>query len=85
MTFYKRNGQPMPDAIVESAKKVGDDAVSRREFLALASAFGATAATAYGMLGMAAPAQAAGHAKEGGTVVASEDDDGALPKVPLVK
>lgn len=68
MTFLKRNGQPMPKTIIDQAKEVGDDAVSRREFLALASAFGATAATAYGMLGMAAPAQAAGAAKMGGTV-----------------
>ncbi|PSL19153.1 ABC transporter substrate-binding protein [Shimia abyssi] len=68
MTFFKRNGQPMPDVIVQNAKKVGNDDVSRREFLALASAFGATAATAYSMIGMAAPAQAAGHAKDGGTV-----------------
>ncbi|MFT5342851.1 MAG: peptide/nickel transport system substrate-binding protein, partial [Paracoccaceae bacterium] len=37
---------------------------------AIASAFGATAATAYSMIGMAAPAQAASHAnkKQGGTV-----------------
>ena len=45
MTFFKRNGDPMPKAIVEQAAKVGDDPVNRREFLALASAFGATAAT----------------------------------------
>ena len=68
MEFFKRNGQPMPQTIVDQAAKVGDDAVNRREFLAMASAFGATAATAYSMLGMAAPAQAAGHAKQGGTV-----------------
>ena len=67
MEFFKRNGQPMPQTIVDQAAKVGDDAVNRREFLAMASAFGATAATAYSMLGMAAPAQAAGHAKQGGT------------------
>ncbi len=68
MTFLKRNGQPMPSVIVDQASKVGDDAVSRREFLALASAFGATAATAYSMLGLARPAMADGHAKMGGTV-----------------
>ena len=67
MTFVTRTGKPLPKSIVDSAGKVGNDAVNRREFLALASAFGATAATAYGMLGMAAPAQAAGH-KMGGTV-----------------
>ena len=69
MTFYTRTGKPLPKEIVDSAKKVGDDAVNRREFLATASAFGATSATAYAMLGMAAPtpADAAGH-KAGGTV-----------------
>lgn len=68
MTFKTRTGKPMPKVITDQADKVGTDEVNRREFLALASAFGATAATAYGMLGMAAPAQAAGHAKDGGTV-----------------
>lgn len=67
MKFMTRTGKALPKAIVDQAKKVGDDAVNRREFLALASAFGATAATAYGMLGMATPAHAAGH-KMGGTV-----------------
>ena len=68
MTFFKRNGDPMPQMIVDQASKVGNDPVNRREFLAMASTFGATAATAYGMLGMAAPARADGHAKQGGTV-----------------
>ncbi len=68
MTFLTRTGTPLPKSIVDSAAHAGKDDVSRREFLALASAFGATTATAYGMLGMAAPAQAASHAKAGGTV-----------------
>ncbi|WP_295311033.1 ABC transporter substrate-binding protein [Roseobacter sp.] len=67
MTFLTRTGKPLPQSILDGAAKSGTDAVSRREFLALASAFGATAATAYSMLGMARPAQAAGH-KMGGTV-----------------
>ena len=67
MTFYTRTGKPMPQVIVDDAKKVGDDLATRREFLALASAFGATTATAYAMIGMAPPAQAAAH-KMGGTV-----------------
>ena len=67
MTFLTRTGKPLPKSIVDSAGKVGTDPVNRREFLALASAFGATTATAYAMLGMAAPAQAAAH-KTGGTV-----------------
>ena len=68
MTFFTRTGRPLPKSITESAGKVGDDPVNRREFLALASAFGATTATAYSMLGMAAPAYAESHAQMGGTV-----------------
>ena len=68
MTFVTRTGKPLPQSIVDSAAAVGNDSVSRREFLALASAFGATTATAYAMLGMSAtPAMADGH-KTGGTV-----------------
>ena len=69
MTFLTRTGKPLPQDVVASAAKVGSDPVSRREFLATACTFGATAATAYGMLGMVAPtpAHAAAH-KMGGTV-----------------
>lgn len=68
MKFLTRTGTELPKAVVDAAKSVGTDAVSRREFLATASTFGATAATAYGLLGMTAPAaQAAAH-KQGGTV-----------------
>ncbi|MGB1007216.1 MAG: ABC transporter substrate-binding protein, partial [Thalassobaculaceae bacterium] len=71
MKFFKTNGQPMPASIVEMAQRLRgrDDAASRREFLAVASAFGASAATAYAMLGLSAPAQAGHHGKKkGGTV-----------------
>ena len=66
MKFFKRNGQPMPEHIVEMAEKVkeGADGVNRREFLALASVFGATAATAYAMIGLPTPALADGHAAQ---------------------
>ncbi|MCV3271762.1 ABC transporter substrate-binding protein [Roseobacter sinensis] len=67
MTFFTRTGKPLPKTVVDSAAKVGTDPVNRREFLAIASAFGATTATAYSMIGMAAPARAAGH-QEGGVV-----------------
>ena len=68
MTFFTSTGKPLPKSIVDSAAKTGSDAVSRREFLALASAFGATSATAYAMLGLSAPkAHAAAHTM-GGTV-----------------
>ena len=70
MEFLTRTGKPLPNSIVESAKKLRGDEVSRREFIATASTFGASAAVAYGMLGMTAPtpANAAAHAKQGGTV-----------------
>ncbi|MFN3994487.1 MAG: ABC transporter substrate-binding protein [Tabrizicola flagellatus] len=44
------------------------DAVNRREFLALATTFGATTAAAYGMLGLPAPAHAQTTPKRGGTL-----------------
>jgi peptide/nickel transport system substrate-binding protein len=70
MTFTTRTGKPLPQSILDSADQAKADPVNRREFLAMASAFGATTATAYAMIGMAAPAQAASHAdkKMGGTV-----------------
>lgn len=70
MKFLTRTGKPLPQSVLNSAENAKKDPVNRREFLAIASAFGATSATAYAMLGMAAPAHAAAHAnlKEGGTV-----------------
>lgn len=68
MTFLTRTGKKLPKVVTDQAKKVGTDQVSRREFLAIASTFGATAATAYGMLGMAPPALASNEPKQGGTV-----------------
>ena len=70
MNYLTSTGKPLPQSIQDSAEAAKKDPVNRREFLALASAFGATAATAYSMIGMAAPANAAAHAniKPGGTV-----------------
>ncbi len=42
--------------------------LSRREFMARTTALGVTTAGAYGLLGMATPARAAGHARQGGTL-----------------
>jgi peptide/nickel transport system substrate-binding protein len=42
--------------------------LSRREFLTRATSLGLTTAAAYGLLGLTAPAKAAGHAQQGGTV-----------------
>lgn len=59
----------VPAHITEQAEAVRNmPETDRREFIAVASVFGATAAGAYGMLGMATPAKAAAHAKMGGTL-----------------
>ncbi len=42
--------------------------LSRREFLTRATSLGLTASAAYGLIGMTAPAHAAGHAQQGGTL-----------------
>ncbi len=74
MKFFTRNGDAMPQQILdmaESAKTAGEG-VNRREFISIASVFGASTMTAYGMLGLTAPslAVADGHsaAKMGGTL-----------------
>ncbi|MEM7520371.1 MAG: ABC transporter substrate-binding protein [Pseudomonadota bacterium] len=67
MKFLTRTGKPLPKDILASAEAAKRDPVNRREFLAMASAFGATTATAYAMIGMTPPAHAAGH-QAGGTV-----------------
>jgi peptide/nickel transport system substrate-binding protein len=67
MTFYKNNGDRVPAHIEEMAEGVKAGRVDRREFLALASVFGATTAMAYGMIGLAAPTPAlAQEPKKGG-------------------
>ena len=67
MNYYTLTGKRLPQSILDSAENAKKDAVNRREFLAMASAFGATTATAYAMIGMTPPAHAAAH-QEGGTV-----------------
>ena len=69
MTFYKSNGDRVPDHVHKMAKRVGAGEMDRREFLAVASAFGASTAMAYGMLGLAAPTEAvAQEPKKGGVI-----------------
>lgn len=53
------------DTYVKDAKA---GKLSRREFLARTTALGVTTAAAYGLLGLNAPVQAAGHAQQGGTL-----------------
>lgn len=72
MKFFKRNGKPMPSHVVDMAEKTGDDGMSRREFLATASIFGASAVTAYSMIGLTAPSVAqAAEGKMGGILKVS--------------
>ncbi|MFE0014115.1 ABC transporter substrate-binding protein [Mesorhizobium sp. NPDC059054] len=62
MSVYSSNGDRVPDHILASAADVRAGKVDRREFLALASVFGASTAMAYGLLGLAAPVAA--HAED---------------------
>lgn len=61
----------MPDIITKMADDAKSGKVDRREFLALASAFGATTATAYGMIGVAAPSIAKAEGRKGGILKVS--------------
>ena len=58
MTIYKSNGDRVPDHILAMAEEAKAGKMDRREFLALASVFGASTAMAYGMIGLAAPTPA---------------------------
>ncbi|PBC01622.1 ABC transporter substrate-binding protein [Mesorhizobium sp. WSM3860] len=69
MTIFKSNGDRVPAAIEAMAEEARAGRVDRREFLALASAFGASTAFAYGMIGLPAPTKAlADEPKKGGTL-----------------
>lgn len=70
MKLYRSGSDTLPNRIETSARdaKRQNDDVSRREFLAMATTFGATTATAYTMLGMNSPALAAETPKTGGTL-----------------
>ena len=58
MRFFKRNGQPMPKHVVDLAHEARAGRMNRREFISLASIFGASAATAYAMAGLELPSVA---------------------------
>ena len=67
MKFLKNNGKPMPEVFGSLAEDTKAGGMSRREFLAMASIFGASAAGAYGMLGLSLPTPAlADEPKKGG-------------------
>ncbi|TKB84754.1 MAG: diguanylate cyclase, partial [Mesorhizobium sp.] len=69
MSLFRSNGDRVPSAIEAMASEARAGRVDRREFLALASAFGASTAFAYGMIGLAVPQRAlAEEPKKGGTL-----------------
>jgi peptide/nickel transport system substrate-binding protein len=70
MPMTTRSADELPAHVRKAAETARADGstLSRREFLATASIFGATAATAYGMLGLAAPVRAQTTPQMGGTV-----------------
>ncbi|WP_315923309.1 ABC transporter substrate-binding protein [Mesorhizobium sp. SP-1A] len=74
MIFFKSNGDSVPGHIREMAERARSGDMDRREFLALASVFGASAAMAYGLIGLAAPTPAA----------AQEPRKGGVLKVAMV-
>ena len=69
MKFYKNNTDSVPNCIRDMAGKAQQGEVDRREFLALASVFGATTAMAYGLLGLAAPSVAIAEEPQKGGVI----------------
>lgn len=68
MKFFKKNGKPMPEVFGPLAEETKAGRFNRREFLAMASAFGATAATAYSMIGLTYTPARAQEGKKGGTL-----------------
>ncbi|WP_274628271.1 ABC transporter substrate-binding protein [Arvimicrobium flavum] len=69
MTFFRSNGDRVPDHILKMAEEVVAGKCDRREFLALASVFGASTAMAYGLIGLAAPTPAAAQEPKKGGVL----------------
>lgn len=62
------NGKPAHPRVEQLAAECREGKLDRREFLAMASALGVTAAAAYGAIGLPRPAKAAAHAQQGGTL-----------------
>jgi len=67
MTNSTINGKPLHKAVVMYAEEFKAGKLSRREFLARASALGATTAAAYGLGGLTLPTEANASPKMGGT------------------
>lgn len=57
MTLYRSNQDRVPEFVRKLAEGAESGELDRREFLAMASVFGASTVVAYGMIGLAAPAR----------------------------
>lgn len=68
MTSKTLTGAKLHPTVATYVRDAKAGKISRREFMARTTALGVTAAGAYGLLGAATPARAAGHAQQGGTV-----------------
>ncbi|TIL49664.1 ABC transporter substrate-binding protein [Mesorhizobium sp.] len=69
MSFFNQNGKPVSSFVTGLAAEASAGRMDRREFLAMASTMGASAATAYAMLGLTAPTAAmAQEPKRGGVL-----------------
>lgn len=66
-------GKPLHPAVKLFAGEFRRGEMSRREFLTRASALGTTAAAAYGLIGLRAPAASASTPKTGGTLRIQQD------------
>ncbi|WP_432288490.1 ABC transporter substrate-binding protein [Aminobacter sp. BA135] len=67
MGFFRSNGDRVPASIEKMASEVKAGTMDRREFLAFASTFGASAAMAYSLIGVALPQSVrAAEPKKGG-------------------
>ncbi|MEL6203900.1 MAG: ABC transporter substrate-binding protein [Pseudomonadota bacterium] len=68
MTNPTRTGAAIHPAAEMYAREHLEGKLDRREFIARSTALGVTATAAYGLIGAAQPAKAAGHAQQGGTL-----------------
>ena len=69
MTLFRSNGSRVSEAVQRMAQHTKEGRMDRREFLAIASALGASTALAYSMIGLTAPTRAAAQeGKKGGTL-----------------
>ena len=69
MKFFRSNGDRVPSHIEAMADDAKAGKMDRREFLALASIFGASTAVAYGMAGLALPTEAMAQEPKSGGVI----------------